>query len=160
MEIRKARLGDVEGVISQATKLLKQHAAFDSYFTPSKEVYNVYKKFLTGCVHAKNRHLLVAKDSGKIIGYAIGEIGTRPPGFKIRKLGFISDVYVEEKYRRRGITKQFLIELKKWFKEKKLNYVELTVHVKNDVGMKVWSKYGFKGYIIKKRVAIGDFDIR
>ncbi|MBI2638094.1 GNAT family N-acetyltransferase [Candidatus Peregrinibacteria bacterium] len=159
MEIRKAKLKDIKQITDYGVSLLKQHYELDTYFAPAKNLYEVYRKFFKGCVYSKNRYLLVAEEKGKIVGYAIGELGSRPPVFKIRKFGFISDVFVEKNFRKLGIAKQFLLELKKWFKSKKLNHIELTVHVKNEIGKKAWAKYGLEDYIIKKRVEMEKFSI-
>lgn len=158
MKIRKAKPKDIEQVTEYGVSLLKQHYDFDSYFAPAKNVHEVYQKFFKSCIHAKNRNLLIAEENGKIVGYAVGELGSRPPVFKIRKFGFISDVFVEKKFRKQGISKQFLLELKKWFKSKNLKHIELTVHVKNEVGKKAWGKYGFEDYIIKKKVGMEKFN--
>ena len=39
-----------------------------------------------------------------------------------------------------------------------MKHIEITVHVKNEIGKKVWSKYGFEDYIIKKIVEMGKFN--
>lgn len=159
MVIRKAKLRDVKQVTEYGVSLLKLHHEFDPYFAPAKNVYEVYRKFFKGCIYSKNRRLLVAVEKGEIVGYAIGELSSRPPVFKIRKIGFVSDIFVEKKFRKLGIAKQFLRELKIWFKSKKLKHIELTVHVKNEVGKKAWAKYGLEDYIIKKRVEMNKFNI-
>ncbi len=159
MIIRKAKLKDINRVTEYGVTLLKQHHAFDPYFAPAKNVNEVYQKFFKSCIYAKNRLLLVAEENKKIVGYAIGEISSRPPVFKIRKIGFISDVFVEKNFRKLGIAKLFLVELKKWFINKNLKHIELTVHVKNEIGKMAWAKYGLEDYIIKKRVEMGKFNI-
>lgn len=160
MPIRKAKLKDIKQVTSYGVSLLKQHYDLDSYFAPAKNVHQVYEKFFKSCIRAKNRILLVAEENKKIVGYAVGELGSRPPVFKIRKFGFISDIFVEEKFRKLGIAKHFLQGLKKWFKSKNLKYIELTVHVKNEIAKKAWAKYGLEDYIIKKRATMEKFKIR
>ena len=159
MEIRKAKLKDIKKIIEYGVGLLKQHYAFDSYFAPAKNVHEVYKKFFKGCIYSKNRLLLVAEENGEIIGYAVGELSSRPPVYKIRKMGYISDVFVEKNFRKLGIAKQFLHVLKKWFKAKNIKHIELSVHVKNEIGKKAWAKYGLEDYMIKKRVEMEKFNI-
>ena len=159
MVIRKAKLKDIKQITDYGVSLLKYHYNFDSYYAPAKNVYEVYRKFFTGCIYSKNRRLLVAEEKGKIVGYAIGEVSSRPPVFKIRKIGFVSDVFVEKNFRRLGMAKQLLLDLKRWFKSKKLKHIELTVHVKNEIGKKAWAKYGLEDHIIKKRVEMEKFKI-
>ena len=154
MIIRKAKLKDVEAISVFVVKLFKAHAAWDRFFTPSKDVDKVYREFIKRCIYSKNRYLLVAEENDKVVGFVLGELAGRPPTSKVRKIGFISDVYVEESFRRRGIGKQLLSELCKWFKSKNLQYIELAVHVKNTVGQKAWEKCGFETYMEKQRVEL------
>ena len=159
MEIRKAKQQDIEQVTKYGLILLKQHSDLDPYFTPTETVDKVYRKFLEGCLSSENRLLLVAENKGKLVGYAAGEIQTRSPIFKIAKNGYINDVFVEEEFRKLGIARKFLIELKNWFESKGIAHVELSVLVENEVGKKTWTKFGFEAYEIKKRVEMAKFDI-
>lgn len=159
MNIRKAKLKDIKQVAEYGVGLMKQHYGFDPYYAPAKNANAIYLKFFKSCINSKTRNLLVAEENGKIVGYSVGVISTKPSVFKIRKFGLISDVFVEKKYRKQGIAKLFLLEQKKWFKSKKLQHIELTVHLKNEEGKKVWAKYGFEDYMVKKRVKIENFNI-
>lgn len=84
---------------------------------------------------------------------------TNPMCLLLLKFGHISDVFVEKNFRKLGVAKQFLKKLKKWFKNKNLKHIELSVHEKNEVGKKAWAKYGLEDYMIKKRVKMGKFNI-
>ena len=108
---------------------------------------------------SEDRLLLVAEIDGKIVGYAAAEIQARSPIFRIAKNGYINDVFVEEEFRKLGIAREFLTELKKWFESKGIKHVELSVLADNEVGKKTWAKFGFETYEIKKRVSIGKFKI-
>ena len=154
MMIRKAKLKDIAQITELALKLIKYHANFDPFYTPAKNVKEVYYKFFRRCVYSPNRLLLVAEEQNKIRGYALGETGSRPPVFKIRKIGLVSDMVVDEKMRKKGIAKLFLSELFDWFRNKKLDCAELTVHSKNEVGRKAWSKCGFETYMSKQRLIL------
>ncbi len=155
MEIRKAKLKDVEQIVNCAVSLLKYHYNFDSYFALAKDINNIYQKYFKTCIYSKNCYLLVAEENGKIIAYALGKINSRLPVYRIKKFGLVSDMFVEKKSRRLGIAQYFLIRIDKWFKEKGLRYMELTVHVNNEIGKSAWAKYGFKDYMIKRRLEVG-----
>ena len=159
MEIRKAKLQDIEQVTKYGLILLKQHSDLDPYFTPIETVGEVYRKFLEGCLHSEDKLLLVAEIDGKLVGYAAGVIQTRSPIFRIAENGYINDVFVEEAFRKLGIAREFLTELKKWFESKGIKHVELSVLAGNEVGKKTWTKFGFEVYEIKKRVEMGKFKI-
>ena len=159
MEIRKAKLQDIEQITKYGLILLKQHSDLDPYFTPIESVDKVYQKFLEGCLHSEDKLLLVAEDNGKLMGYAAGEIHTRSPIFKHSENGYINDVFVEEEFRKLGIASKFLTELKDWFKSKNIKHVELSVLANNEVAKKTWAKFGFETYEMKKRVEMREFKI-
>jgi ribosomal protein S18 acetylase RimI-like enzyme len=154
MKIRKAKLKDIQQISDLAVNLLKYHTDFDPYFSLASNAMEIYYKHFRRCVYSKNKLLLVAEEDNKIIGFALGELGYRPPVFAIRKIGFISDVFVDKDFRKSGIGKIFLNELCQWFKKNGLRYIELTVHVKNEIGIKVWTKYGFETYLSRQRVEL------
>ena len=160
MEIRKARLKDVAQIADYGFELLKYHQRIDSYFAPDKNSKNFYQKLFRKFIHSKNSNLLVAENCGEIIGYALGGIHPRMSIFKIKRIGSINDMFVREDFREAGISKLFLIEMKKWFKSKKIKYVELSVHVENKIGKKVWLRYGFKDYMIKQRIEIDKLHLK
>lgn len=159
MKIRKAQLHDIEQLTDYGVILLKQHSDLDPYFTPIKTVGKVYRKFLEGYLDSKDKLFLVAESNGIIIGYAVGGIQTRSPIFKVSEIGYINDVFVEKEFRKLGIAKGFLKELKKWFEGKNIQYIELSVHARNEIGKKTWTKFGFEAYEIKKRVKMENFNV-
>ena len=159
MEIRKAKLQDLEQVTKFGLVLLKQHSDLDSYFTPIDTVVIAYRNFLESSLNSENRLLLVAEKNGKLMGYAAAEIQARSPIFKITENGYINDVYVKDEFRQLGIAGKFLTELKNWFESKNIKHVELSVLANNEVAKKTWAKFGFESYELKKRVEMRDFII-
>jgi ribosomal protein S18 acetylase RimI-like enzyme len=151
--IRKAELKDLPVITKFALKLLLQHYKFDVYNKPNKNMLNNQKKFFKNCIlNTKMWMLLVAEDKtkNKIVGYSLAFIHNRPPVYEIRKIGFIADMFVLPLYGHQGVGNLFLKELFKGFKKKKIKYIELTVHIKNDIAKAAWKKYGFKEYMSKQ----------
>ncbi|MDD2385237.1 MAG: GNAT family N-acetyltransferase [Bacteroidales bacterium] len=159
MKIRKAKQKDIEQLTKYGNILLKQHSKIDPYFTPIENADKIYRKFLESSLNSENKLLLVAEKNEKLLGYAVAEIQTRSPIFKISKNGYINDVFVLEEFRKLGIATKFLLELKKWFKAKDIIYIELSVLANNEIGKKTWEKFGFDAYEIKERVEIKKFNI-
>ena len=118
MTIRKAKIKDVPNLVQLAMELLKYHESFDPYFAPAKNAKDVYAKFFKRCIYSTIKQLLVAEYNGEIAGYALGEISSRPPVFKIRNIGAINDMFVAEKFRKSGVAKQLLTELLDWIKRR------------------------------------------
>ncbi|MCL0056503.1 GNAT family N-acetyltransferase [Dehalococcoidia bacterium] len=155
MLVRKAKIKDLPRVTELAVALLKYHENLDPYFTAAKDVEAVYLKFFKTCIYSPKRLLLVVEENSEIVGYALGESASRPPVFKIRRIGVINDMFVVEKLRKCGIAKIFLEQLFIWFRSKQLDYVQLGVHVRNQTGKKAWAKYGFEDFMSTQRAEIG-----
>ncbi len=154
MQIRKAKIEDVPRIAEMGVDFMRYLAEIDPYLTPSKEVKKVYLAHFKKAVHSGNRFLLVAEENGKIIGYALAKISRTPPVVKIGRYGVVDDVYLEKKYRGRGIAGQFLEEMYAWFGRKGISNVELYVLPKNKIGRNAWKKYGFKEYTLRLRKKI------
>ncbi len=154
MEIRKAKLKEVSQVADLGVEMIKYHHKLDTYESPSKNIKQVYKDYLKKTIYSSTKILLVAVDGGKVVGYALSSTRLRPPVFKDRKMGFIDDIFFIEKYRGKNFAGIFLKMLFKWFKEKGIHNIELTVHDKNELAKKAWKKYGFETYLyrLKKRI--------
>ncbi|MBT3539297.1 GNAT family N-acetyltransferase [Candidatus Parcubacteria bacterium] len=157
--IRKAKLKDVPEISKLAVELLKYHADIDPYFAPAKNAVDSYSKHFARCVRSSLKQLLIAEVGNKIIGYALVEITFRPPVFKIRDTVLVSDMFVLEEFRKKGVSKKLFAELLDWVKHKKvkykkLDYIELFVDTQDSVSPKVWKKYGFKEYMSRQRMKL------
>jgi len=89
---------------------------------------------------------------GNVIAYFIGAIEKARPFVMPDNIGRISDAYVSEEYRRRGLGKQMLDELVKWFKENGIKHTELSVDSRNKIAIKAWKKFGFCEFMKKMRL--------
>ena len=154
MLIRKAKLGDIADVSKMAASLLKYHEKFDTYFTTVKNLTNLLQKYFIKYLKSSQKLILVLEDNGSIIGFASAEIKKSPNIYAIRKTGLIEYMFIEKKYRKKGIGKILLRELFNWFRKKRINYILISVHLKNVVAKKAWKKYGFTEFMSKQRIKI------
>jgi ribosomal protein S18 acetylase RimI-like enzyme len=151
MQIRKARLVDLDQVTDLSWALQKYHEAFDKGFALRKDAKRGIKRFLKRSLHSKKSLLIVAEENNGIVGFLLAILASRPPIYKRRQYGFIIDAYVSEKYRSRGASKRMLREAYSWFKKHKIKEAVLTVHTRNSLGIRVWEKEGFETVFLRKR---------
>lgn len=85
---------------------------------------------------------LVAKDSEKVIGF----IGA----WFVMDECQITNIAVDEEYRKKGIASQLVTELFKECKKHGTNYIMLEVRVNNLVAQKLYAKHGFVEEVIRK----------
>jgi len=157
--VRKAKIIDVPKIAKAAVQLLMYHAKFDPYFSPAQDAEEIYKKYFRRCIYSCKRELLVAEYEGEFAGYANIELASRPPVLKIKNMGVVNDIFVIEKFRKNGISKELFFGMLDWIKSKKKNcesleYIELSVNMEDPVSQKVWEKHGFKEYMSKQRMKI------
>ena len=151
LTIRDATKEDIQTIADYCIALLEQHYELDTNFKPNDKARESYFSFLIEAIESDKNKVLVAEINNCVIGYALGEIHKKPPVFALEKYGFISDVYIIDKFRKQGISKQLFKELYLWFEKKGLSLVELSVHLKNKGAAKTFEKAGFQQYMIKYR---------
>jgi GNAT superfamily N-acetyltransferase len=151
MQIRKARLADIEQVTRLSLAMQRYHLAFDRRFTLANKAREGLARYLKRRVRSRNRLFIVAEENNRIVGYALATLSSRPPIFRWKAFGFIEDVFVSEKYRNLGVAKQMLEATYSWFRKHGVREVVLTVHVKNKLGVVVWEKEGFETVFLRKR---------
>lgn len=151
MIIRKAKIKDIPQTVKHSIDLNKEHEKFDKYFELKNKVVKIIKEFHTKNIFSSRSLFLVAEDNDIIIAYVIVKIDKRPPVYKIKEMGYVLAIYVDKKYRKKGISKKFFEIIIPWFKKKKIKYIELQVHPKNIAGVKVWKKHKFKTFLLTQR---------
>lgn len=154
MQIRKAKLSDIEQVVKLSLMMQRYHVAFDSNFALTKNAAEELAPFLKRWLRSRKKLFLVAEEDKKIVGYTLAMLSMRPPIFKHRKYGFITDVFVSAKYRNRGITKGMLEGTYTWLRKHGVKEAVLTVHAMNKLGITVWEKEGFETVFLRKRKLI------
>jgi len=90
--------------------------------------------------------ILIGYDNGRPIAYAICLIKDNILVYALKKYGFISDLYVEERYRGKGLGKELISRIREFFKEKGVKFMSLEVNHNNYGPIKFYKEYGFKEY--------------
>lgn len=98
-----------------------------------KRRLNAWRKNLK----SKKCYYIVAEEKGKIKGLGFAQS-------EIKDEGMIENVYVDKRYRKRGIGKKIILELTDWLKKKKVKYIEIDVYFKNKPAIRLYKKLGFK----------------
>lgn len=152
--IRKAKIKD----LSQVVKLYIEYMHYHEKLDPALEIKNNPQRdaleYLRKHIYSPKKLLLVAEDKDKVVGFLAAYAFEMLPIYKNKYGGFISDVFVDSKIRRQGISGNLLEESFKWFRGKKINRVELGMLANNDLAIKTWKAHGFKDVFYRKRKII------
>ena len=152
MKIRKANVDDlrridkiyVEGSIDEGKyqfpniSLKEMKEDLDKHKTSRRQGFR-------RCMKSKKHYWIVAEEKGKIIGF--GQVW-----IKNKDTGITESVYVDRKYRKRGVGKDIMKEMIKWLKGKKLKYIESSAYIKNKPSVKLHENLGFKPFLVRMRL--------
>lgn len=153
VEIRRATEKDFEPYF----KLYKEFAVYDKKINPryfhrhlawDKNAKKIIKKNFLRNIRRIVYRVFVAADNGKIIGFVEGSIFKRSRYYKLKKTGFIEELFITKKYRGKGISSKLRDKLFDWFKSKGVTDFSLNVYYANKPTINIYKKWKFKPYAI------------
>ncbi len=153
IDIIKADYKSALAVNGLLTKLIVDEKKYDENINENCIVKSLYENFFDN----EDVCLLIAKKSKKLVGYIYGYIQNNGDS-KLKKVGVLDALYVEEEFRNNGIAQSLIDGFKKWAEDKKLSYLELKVCKDNLKAIKLYEKMGFKMSKIIMEEKLGDYD--
>jgi ribosomal-protein-alanine N-acetyltransferase len=160
--IRKARLKDIDTLISLENELYDNQVEYlresksqnlDD-FSLKNNSNTLLKQFILTTIRSKNGLVLIAEFDKKIAGYLIIIIKKNIPIFKLEKLAEITDIYIKEEFRGKGIGKKLRDEVLKWCKIKKISSITLDMLPNNIHAKMIYEKWGFDEFLIEMRMRL------
>lgn len=150
--IRDANSDDLNDVVVLWEMLAHHHEELSDQFALAWDGKRKWSKYLEERFSEISTKLIVAEEEGEIVGFMLCLLSPNTPVFKDRKIGVISDVYVLEERRRKGVAKNMLNRAIKWFEKNKVRSIQLGVAFDNFEARAAWRQVGFEPYIIYKRL--------
>ncbi len=103
MTVRAGRLADGDGVARIWLQMMRYHARISpNDYRLIREAPAAWLKLYRRSVRSPNMRALVAVRDGRVIGYLLGAVRKRPPCYRTKSQGFISDLAVAEGERNSG----------------------------------------------------------
>lgn len=97
---------------------------------------------------SKNNYWIVLEDSNSIVGFGNAEIKKNYD----YKEGTITMVYIDRKFRKKGLGRMVIKRLILWLKGKKVKYIEAGFYSNNKPSIKLFKKLGFNPISLKMRI--------
>lgn len=145
MEIRPARVEDVEAVLPLVAKIAALHESWDeSRFGARSGVPEMYDGWMRSHAESDESVFLVAEREGRIIAFLIATIEFNIPIYRIEQYGFIHDLWVEEAYRNEGIARSMTMLALERFKSIGVTQVRLDTAAKNEIARGMFAQCGFR----------------
>ncbi len=141
--IRVALPEDITSIARLWLKFMEYNARFDDSFLVKPRIQSRFAREILDRLSDPNYRIAVAEVDGEIVGYSFSYISRKPYFFRLGKFGFIGDVFVLDKFRRRGIGKMLAEDAHQFFRRLNVKQVELLVATQNVETIKFWEKLGY-----------------
>lgn len=85
----------------------------------------------------------------------MGWLIKRPVIYKKRNLGYISNLFVLENFRKKGIGRKLMLKMEEWFiQDKHVDFIEIKADADNLATLKKFLEYGFreKSVVFNKKI--------
>lgn len=148
--IRPAALADLDKLLAFEQGIITAERPFDVTLRDGHINYYDIAKMIT----ADNVEVAVAELNSEIIGSGYARIDDSKPYLKHIQHAYLGFMYVDPKYRGKGINQQILNYLKQWATSKNLTELRLDVYNENLPAIKAYEKIGFTKLLIEMRLGI------
>lgn len=147
IHLRRASEKDVGRIVELWTEMWSFHHRLDARFEPSPLAPTTMRHWIEGHLENPMSAVFVAEEGREIAGYLLVTILENMPIVQNPAFGFISEIAVSEKARRRGLGEKLVREAHAWLKSKLITSVEVNVSVKNAVSRSFWRKMGYGDFL-------------
>lgn len=133
MQYQKLKKKDFENWLEMTLTLWPDHKKED------------LKKELQDIIKSKKEETFIAKDDSKYVGFI--NISLRYEyieGSKTSPVGYVEGIYIEPKYRKKGIASELLKHGEKWAKQKGAQEMASDTGLKNKISQNFHKKLDFK----------------
>jgi len=141
IKLDRKRIADIKGLWEELNAL---HGRLSQNFKKHFDSFT-FKDRVKQLAEKSNLSLFVANDKGTYVGYCIV---TSDKG-----KGEIDSIYIQPKYRGKGIGNQLMIKAIDWLKKQNCRDINIYVAEGNDSVLGFYEKYGFKkrSVVLQKR---------
>jgi predicted N-acetyltransferase YhbS len=142
--IRPARPSDIRRIVELWEEFMEFHRVRDAWYETRDGAWESMVDFVRDAIENARRVALVAEVGGRVVGYALGEMATRPPVFKVREYGAITDAAVTAEWRRKGVGGALVEEMVRRLAKLGARRIEVSAACCNEVSTRFWRKMRFK----------------
>lgn len=155
VKIRKLADDDVDGLCALWSEFARLREGLTHSRILNEDAADYFFAYATGLLSRKDTLTIVADDDGKLVGYLIATKQRRPPIYHHTKVAYLSDAFVTDTHRGKGVLRQFMAELQKWCKGEGITAIDVQLFENNKEAQAIYRKLGFKDYRVLLRQEVG-----
>ncbi|HLY64561.1 MAG TPA: GNAT family N-acetyltransferase [Chloroflexota bacterium] len=148
--VRPATAADIPRVLPLVEKTYLFHDALDrARFGAIPGGAEKYHGWLSRLVDSDDGVFLVAELDGRLAGFTIGVMQSDARIYKVQRIGFIHDLWVDEDVRRQGIARELVSKAIARFEALGAEQVRLDTAGSNEVARTLFTSLGFRPSVVE-----------
>lgn len=156
-DIGDAQSGDLAPLTALFIDFKKlMHSKGHAYDTLSANADHVIKRKLKQAIAKPKTICLIAREGDTLCGFLLAHEDTLPEYYEISSLGHITDLFVAESCRRRGMGTALIKAAERAFKARNIDHVRLETTVINPENKPFYESLGFELFIYELRKRTGN----
>lgn len=149
MKIRQATMKDFKELFKFRLLSKKEELKYSDTLKPLNQSTKFFKEYLELDLTKPDRILFVAIEDDKIVGSILSKFFTPLRISKYKKKGYMSNLFIDKNYRKKGIALKLMKTGLKWLKDNNVHYISGEIHKDNTASQKLLAKVGFTNYTVK-----------
>ena len=150
MDIRPATAKDVPRVVPMVRKIAAMHQQLDpAKYTFRSDPGEMYRNWLGSQATNPSSVFLVADSGETLAGFLVATVVDEIPIYRVDKVGFIHDVWVEEDYRHEGLARQMVTLCIERFREIGVPQIRCDTAWENSVARELFTRCGFRPSVVE-----------
>jgi len=158
MEITLLKIKEIPilaGLYMKFIHVLKDECC-EPYFNYTEDIEEKLSRYFKKCLKNPHHAIYLARINNEVAGFIAGDMRPSFFPYAVPVLnGYISAVYIEKKFRRKGLTRKLEQHIcENFFSRHNAEYVELHCLVRNTKARNTWKKLGYNPFREQLRKSI------
>ncbi len=149
MTIREATEDDFDRLMDLKLLAKEEEFKLSATLRPPSETRAHYARYLGQDLADENRAVFIAEEGGQIAGVILAKTIRVLPIHRFPTRGYMSNLYVRESFRRRGIGEKLVRRGLGWLTERGVPLVSVEIHAANPASLALCRKLGFEDHTVK-----------
>ncbi len=153
LTIRRFEEDDIDGISELWQKFASMREDMTQHRILNENAADYFYGYATGLLNRKDTLTLVAQSGDELAGYLIASKQRKPPIYRHTRVAYLSDVFIDEGHRRKGILRQFIQKLEEWCQREGITAIDVMLFSSNVLAHDIYKAMGFEDYrIVMRRV--------
>jgi ribosomal protein S18 acetylase RimI-like enzyme len=131
-------------LVELSKKFFKEYEDKDDFFKLDKLYDDDIIDYFANFIDYKDKKAFIAIANNRIVGYVTAYVKSQPSFWRIKMVGDVSGLMVDNDYRRKGIGNQLMTHCKAFFKENNVTHYTVYTSVNNKDAIEFYKQLGME----------------